>query len=104
MLFASLPMSVEKSSAGPGRAEVPKKLDRCGVKHEIEALILAVIRGREQKRRSRRGERIRNDRRRTFFGQRVRNRMKTKKFAFGQAQKSARKRKRVRKCMTGKEL
>jgi len=30
---------------GPGMAEVPKKLDRCGVKHEIVVLILMGIRG-----------------------------------------------------------
>jgi hypothetical protein len=45
-------MSVEKSSAGPGRAEVPKRLDRCGVKHEIEGLILTGIRVRGVKRRN----------------------------------------------------
>jgi hypothetical protein len=31
-------------------AEVPRKLDRCGVKHEIVAFILIGIRGTEQKR------------------------------------------------------
>jgi len=32
-------------------AEVPKRLDRCGVKHEIEALILTGIRASMRKRR-----------------------------------------------------
>jgi len=42
---------VEKKNVGPGMAEVPKKLDRCGVKHEIVALILMGIRVRVRKRR-----------------------------------------------------
>jgi hypothetical protein len=50
MVFASSPISVEKSRAGPGVAGGPKKLDRCGVKHEIEALILTGIRRGEEKR------------------------------------------------------
>jgi hypothetical protein len=45
-------MSVEKSSVGPERAEVPRKLDRCSVRHEIEALILTGIRVRGVKRRN----------------------------------------------------
>ena len=51
MDFASSLISVEKNRVGPGMAEVPRKLDRCGVKHEIVALILTGIRGRESKRR-----------------------------------------------------
>jgi hypothetical protein len=39
---------VEKNKAGPGVAGVPKRLDRLVDKHEIEALILAGIRGREE--------------------------------------------------------
>src|ERR1700731_4152731 len=50
MVFASSPISVEKSRAGPGVAGGPKKLDRCGVKHEIVALILIGIRGSWEKR------------------------------------------------------
>ena len=44
MVFASSAISVEKNKAGLGMAEVPKKLDRCGVKHEVVALILMGIR------------------------------------------------------------
>jgi len=51
MVFASSLISVEKNKAGPGMARVPKWLDGCGVKHEIVALILTGIRGRESKRR-----------------------------------------------------
>jgi len=42
---------MEKKRVGPGVAEIPKKLDRCGVKHEIVALILAGIRNGVTKRR-----------------------------------------------------
>src|SRR5260370_40035832 len=51
MVFASLPISVEKNRVGPGMAGVPSRLDRCDVKHEIVALILTGIRGNEPKRR-----------------------------------------------------
>ena len=51
MDFASSPISVEKKNVGPGMAEVPKKLDRCGIEHEIVALILMGIRVRVRKRR-----------------------------------------------------
>jgi len=44
---------MEKSKVGLAMAWVAEKLDRCDVKHEIEALILTGIRGKEQKRRSR---------------------------------------------------
>ena len=49
MVFASSPISVEKSSVCPGKAEVAKKLDGCGVKHEVVALILMGIRGSVEK-------------------------------------------------------
>ena len=51
MLFASSLISVEKNRVGTGVAELPKKPDRCGVKHEIVALILNGIRERTRKRR-----------------------------------------------------
>src|SRR6266480_1139739 len=51
IVFASSLISVEKNSAGPGVIEAPKKLDRCGVKHEIVALILTAIRASVRKRR-----------------------------------------------------
>jgi hypothetical protein len=51
MLFESLLISVEKNRVGTGIAGVPKKLDRSGVKHESEALILTGIRRRGEKRR-----------------------------------------------------
>src|SRR5947208_3599313 len=51
MVFASSLISVEKNRAGPGVAGAPKKLDRCGVKHEIVALILTAIRASVRKRR-----------------------------------------------------
>ena len=51
MDFASSPISVEKNKVGPGVAGVQKKLDRCGGKHEIEALILTGIRASVRKRR-----------------------------------------------------
>jgi hypothetical protein len=50
MLFASSLISVEKSRVGLGMAGIPKKPDRCGVTHEIAALILTSIRrGREKR-------------------------------------------------------
>ena len=49
MVFASSPISVEKNSVCPGKAEVAKKLDGCGVKHEVVALILMGIRGSMKK-------------------------------------------------------
>jgi hypothetical protein len=52
MDFASSPISVEKNRVGPGVAGVLKRLDRLVIKHEIEALILTGIRGREEKRRT----------------------------------------------------
>ncbi len=51
MVLASSPISVEKNRVGPAMAGVPKKLDRCGVKHEVVALILAGIRVSAAKRR-----------------------------------------------------
>lgn len=42
---------MEKNKVGPGVAGVQKKLDRCGGKHEIEALILTCIRAGVRKRR-----------------------------------------------------
>jgi hypothetical protein len=51
MDFASSRISVEKNKVGPGVAGVQKKLDRCGGKHEIEALILTCIRASARKRR-----------------------------------------------------
>jgi len=41
---------VEKKRFGPGVTEAPRRLDRCGAKHEIEALILTGIRARLRKR------------------------------------------------------
>jgi len=41
---------VEKNSVVPGVAGIPKKLDRVGLKHESEALILMDIRGSRRKR------------------------------------------------------
>ena len=51
MVFASSLISVEKNRAGPGMAGAQKKLDRCGGKHEIVALILTAIRASVRKRR-----------------------------------------------------
>jgi hypothetical protein len=52
MDLASSPISVEKNRVGPGVAGVPKKLDRCDVKHEIVAFILSGIRRSVAKRRT----------------------------------------------------
>src|SRR5438552_18385407 len=49
MDFASPLISVEKNSVGTGVADGPKKMDGCGVKHEVVALILMGIRGSMEK-------------------------------------------------------
>src|SRR5882762_4317042 len=68
MVFASSPISVEKSRVGPGVAGGPKKLDRCGVKHEIVALILTGIRRSREKRRRQIGRRLRSELRLALSG------------------------------------
>src|SRR2546430_12556888 len=49
MDFASPLISVEKNSVGTGVADGPKKMDGCGVKHEVVAHILMGIRGSMEK-------------------------------------------------------
>ena len=49
MDFASPLISVEKNSVGAGVADGPKKMDGCGVKHEVVAHILMGIRGSMEK-------------------------------------------------------
>ncbi len=94
MDFASSPISTEKNSVGPGMAGVPKKPDRCGVKHEIVALILTGIRASARKRRKAHGRLLpfrKEDCEGGYpaagcFVQRARNRLRIVRIPFGAAQ------------------